>query len=49
MKVLNLRQTQLYMLLLYTLLDLGITEYLTEHLKILDKIKYIALVHSNFK
>lgn len=49
MKVLNLRQTQLYILLLWTLLDLGITEYLTEHFKILDKIEYIALAHSNFK
>lgn len=35
------------MLLLCTLL--GITEYLTEHFKILDKIEYIALVHPNFK
>lgn len=49
MKVLNLRQTQFYMLLLCTLLDLGITGYLTEHFKILDKIEYVALVHPNFK
>lgn len=49
MKVLNLKQTQLYMLLLCTLLDLAVTEYLTEHSKILDKIEYIASIHPNFK
>ena len=49
MKVLNLKQTQLYMLLLCILLDLAITEYLTEHSKILDKIEYIASVHPNFE
>lgn len=49
MKVLNLKQTQLYMLLLCTLLDLAMTEYLRAHSKILDKIEYIASVHPNFK
>lgn len=44
MKVLNLKQTQLYMLLLCTLLDLAMTNS-----KLLDKIKYIASVHPDFK